>query len=115
EPDGESQGQYGAGPGMVREAGRVRTAHDRNGCGAVGNRARVRGEPRRAEDNDLLGPRGARLEDAAPPVHETVRRDGPRVAEPRDVRGTGPPQGAPGPSRFPGNRGLRRPRGRSPR
>src|SRR5439155_15023112 len=64
-------------------------------------------------DDNLLGPRGARLEAAAPAVHETVRRDGPRVAEPRDLRGTGPPQGASGPSGLPGDRGLGGPRGRT--
>src|SRR5206468_1273216 len=84
------------------EAGKLHTAVDRHSLG----------EPCRAADDDLLGPRGPRLEDAAPAVHADVRRDGPRFAEFGDGNGARPPREGPAPSRIPRHRGVGGTRGR---
>src|SRR5206468_2236141 len=65
QPDGEPQSEHGARTSMVRETGGVRTPDDGDGRRSMGHRAGVRGEPRRAADDHLLGSRGPRLEDAA--------------------------------------------------
>src|SRR3989442_12605061 len=93
--DRQPQGEYGARAGLVCEAGGVRAPPDGNWGGAMGHRPRVRGEPRRPEDDGLLGPRGPRLEDATPAVHAAVRRDGPRFPESGDGDGTRPPREKP--------------------
>src|SRR2546425_4457929 len=100
---------------MVRETGGVRAPDDGDGRRPVGHRAGVRGEPRWPADDNLLGPRGPRLEDAAPAIHANVRRDGPRFPESGDGNGTRPPREGPAASRVPRHRGVGRARGRGAR
>src|SRR6267378_1195131 len=107
QPDGQPQGEHGARPGMVREERGIRAADDGDGSGTMGNRPRVRGEPRRPQDDDLLGPRGPRLENPAAKFHEALRWNGPRLPEPADDRRPRAAREGPEASRFPGHRGLR--------
>src|SRR5437870_7655710 len=115
QPDGQPQSEHGPRAGMVRETGGVRAPDDGDGRRPVGHRAGVRGEPRWPADDNLLGPRGPRLEDAAPAIHANVRRDGPRFPESGDGNGTRPPREGPAASRVPRHRGVGRARGRGAR
>src|SRR5712664_2999162 len=98
QPDRQPQGEHGPRASLVRETGGVRARHHGNRGGSVGYGPRVCREPRRPQDDGLLGPGGPRLEDATPPVHAAVRRDGPRLPQSGDGDGTGPPRERPAPS-----------------
>src|SRR3972149_4235684 len=79
QPDGQPQGEHGARPGLVCEAGGVRKARDGNRGGGMGGGPRGCRESRGPEDHDLLGPRGARLEEPATVLHEALWRGRPRA------------------------------------
>src|SRR5205807_6845812 len=55
QPAAQPQGEHGSRSSLVRETRGVRAADDRDGRRAMGDRSRLRGEPRGSQDDDLLG------------------------------------------------------------